>query len=275
MCSYIKQRGREMKNLWIMLFVTTMAWGQVERLDIKNLNFTYRVPLGEGSADSFSYQVKSSQRVIVEKIGEDFKFAFSGVENREFLFENAPLVMKNAEEMRVNKFNINLDNSLSISTELASFISPDASLDLNSLSLRCNRLGAAGELSMELLLGCIDKMSFTLKSFDSMNSFALEKAIARVLTRRGSKQGLGLRNVGLTVNKGKLDLRGEVKAQLSGRVSALGNISYDSSNQKLVFQINSIKFGILDITARVFDELKKEENDNLKVNRPFIFISVK
>ena len=54
--------------------MTSMAWGQVSQLSIKNFNFNYQAPQGDGTAESFSYQQKlvDTQKVHAEKIGDDF-----------------------------------------------------------------------------------------------------------------------------------------------------------------------------------------------------------
>jgi hypothetical protein len=47
-----------MKVLIGMLMLASMGQVQASQVEIKNFNFSYNAPLGEGTADSFSYQQK-------------------------------------------------------------------------------------------------------------------------------------------------------------------------------------------------------------------------
>ena len=87
--------------------------------------------------------------------------------------------------------------------------------------------------------------------------------------------GVGVSALDLKTNAGKYDLSAEVKAQVSGKVKSNGNMSYDASAGKLTLKISEVKFGFLNITGKVFDELKKQQSETLKVNEPYVYYSLK
>ncbi|MBA2404478.1 MAG: hypothetical protein H0V66_06890, partial [Bdellovibrionales bacterium] len=86
---------------------------------------------------------------------------------------------------------------------------------------------------------------------------------------------VGIKNLNLKVTAGKFDLSAEVKAQISGTAKGSGTIKYEAAAKKITVKVSEIKFGILDVTSQVFDELKKQESATLKVSKPHVYITVK
>jgi hypothetical protein len=84
-----------------------------------------------------------------------------------------------------------------------------------------------------------------------------------------------MRSLDLRSVNGRFDLSADVRAQVSGRVRGNGTSSYDPASGVLTIRINEVRFSILNVTGQVFDELKKQESDKLKVRRPFVYLSLK
>src|SRR4051812_48928381 len=103
-----------MKILLISLMMTSMAWSQVNQVEIKNFNFNYTAPSGQGTADAFSYAqtLTQAQNVKVDKVGDDFNILLEGVENRELQFKNAPDLVRNADKIDLKGFNLTLSDKL-------------------------------------------------------------------------------------------------------------------------------------------------------------------
>jgi hypothetical protein len=118
----------------------------------------------------------------------------------------------------------------------------------------------------------------TLKS-SKFQSQEAEESLAAVLSETISKAISGsdvtVNSVDLKTNAGKYDLSADVKAQVSGKVKSNGNMSYDPASGKLTLKISEVKFSILNITGKVFDELKKNESDKLKVKEPYVYYTIK
>jgi hypothetical protein len=79
----------------------------------------------------------------------------------------------------------------------------------------------------------------------------------------------------LRINGKRFDLSTDIRAQISGKVKASGQISYNSTQGLIVVKITEVKFGFLNITSMVFDELKKNESPRLKVREPYIYYQLK
>lgn len=267
-----------MKTFIMSFFMTTLAWGQVSQVNIQNFNFNYQAPQGEGTADAFSYQQKTNeaQKVHVEKIGEDFKILLEGVENQELTFKDAPDLIKNAQSIKLSGFNLSFANTATMTLGSAVFNSPDKNVDLKNLNLACDRVAAFPEVMDQVISGCIQKM--TLKTTGlSTDGEGVDQALMKALDESHDEVlgGVGVKNLNLKVNAGKFELSAEVKAQISGTAKASGTLKYEAAVKKLTVKISEVKFGILDVTSQVFDELKKQESATLKVSKPYIYITLK
>lgn len=269
-----------MKNLFIGLILlnTCVVYADSLNVNVKNFNFTYSNPHGEGTAASFSRSqfIDDELKVSVDKLDKDFKLIVTGAETQEFELKDAPSFMTEADTMSVSNFNLNLADKLNLTLGAGRFNSPENSLKLDGLNLDCSRDSAQAEVMDQLISGCIQKMTLKSSKFQSQEA---EESLAAVLSETISKAISGsdvtVNSVDLKTNAGKYDLSADVKAQVSGKVRSNGNMSYDPASGKLTLKISEVKFSILNITGKVFDELKKNESDKLKVKEPYVYYTIK
>ena len=127
----------------------------------------------------------------------------------------------------------------------------------------------------QLISGCVQKMTLKSSKFQQQD---VQKVFQGILMETFSKAidaDLGVNSLDLKTNAGKYDLSAEVKAQISGKVKSNGQMSYDAASGKLSVKISEVKFGFLNITGKVFDELKKNESASMQVKEPYVHLTVK
>lgn len=268
-----------MKTLLLSFLMSSMAWGQVSQVGISNFNFNYQAPQGSGTADAFSYQQKidAGQNVQVEKVGEDFKILLEGVENRELTFKNAPDIIKNANTIKLSAFNFSFAEKFLLTLNNAVLNSPDKTVDLKNLNLACDRIATFPEVMDQVISGCVQKMSLKTGGLSTNGEAGLDQALMKAIDE-GHDQILGevgLKNVSLKVNGGKFDLSADIQAQISGTAKSTGSIKYEAAIKKITVKVSEVKFGFLDVTSKVFDELKKQESATLKVSKPYLYLTIK
>lgn len=269
-----------MKTFFIGVLMLNSYYVCAESLNVsvKNFNFTYTNPHGEGSASSFSRTsiINEELKVSVDKIDKDFKLGVSGAETQEFVLKDAPSFMTEADTMSVSNFNLDFAQKLNLSLGAGRFNSPDNSLKLDGLVVDCIRDVKQTEVMDQVISGCIQKMSFKSSKFQSQDA---DESLAAVLSETISKaidgSDVTVKSVDLKTNAGKYDLSADVNAQVSGKVKSNGNMVYDPASGKLTLKISEVKFSILNITGKVFEELKKKESDKLKVKEPYVYYSIK
>lgn len=269
-----------MKSLALgLLLVTGVAHGtEPLKVSVKNFNFTYKDPHGEGSASSFTRNQLASEEVhvAVDRIDKDLKFTVTGSENHEFELKDAPSFMTEAETMSVNGFNLSLADRVALTLASGRFNSKEDAMKLDGLSLDCARDLTKTEIMDQLLSGCIQKMTFKTSKFSSQAEEGFIGLLSSSISSAVSdKADLGINSLDLKTNAGKYDLTAEVKSSISGKVKSNGNMSYEHTTGKLILKISEVKFGFLNITGKVFDELKKKESDKLKVKEPYVYYSLK
>lgn len=269
-----------MKSLLIGAFLlnTYAAYADSLNVNVKNFNFTYTNPHGDGTATSFSRSqfMNEELKVSVDKLDKDFKLSVSGSETQEFEFKDAPSFMTDADTMSVTNFNLNLAEKLNLSLAAGRFNSPESSLKLDGLNLDCSRDSLQTEVMDQLISGCIQKMTFKSSKFQSQDAGeTLALILSDTISKAVSSSNVTVNSVDLKTNAGKYDLSADVKAQVSGKVKSNGNMAYDPASGKLTLKISEVKFSILNITGKVFEELKKKESDKLKVKEPYVYYTVK
>lgn len=268
-----------MKILLALLMLSTFAQAQVSKGEIKNFNFKYQTPMGEGTAEAFSYQAKNdpAQNVHVEKVGEEFKIHLEGVENQDLSFKNPPALIKDAETINLAGFNLTFQDRAVLTMANGSFQSQDKDIDLKNFNLACDRIASFPEVMDQVLSGCVQKMNLKVGGFSSMGAEGLEHAILAAVDDKHDeyKSAVSIKNVDWKITGGKLQFAVDVKAQISGTVTGSGSVKYEAPLKKVTVKVSEIKFGFLDLTSQVFDQLKKQESASMKVSRPYIYLTIK
>jgi len=275
----ILNQGVEMKLLIICLFVSSIAWAQTTQVNVQNFNFNYQAPFGDGTADTFSYQsgINTPQSIHIEKIGEDFKIILEGVENQEYTLKDAPELIRNAEKMKLQNVNFSFSEKLSLGMASAVFNSPEQNVEIKGMALNCEVIKTQQEVMDQALLGCIQKMTLKSSGISTDGATSIANTFMSAVDDRHNvlKASVGVKNLSMKITNGKFDLSADVKAQISGTAKASGSFKYDQSSKKLTVKISEIKLGVLNVTSQVFTELKKQESSTLKVNEPYVYITLK
>lgn len=274
-----------MKTLLMGLFlVVNYAHAGNFTVTVQNFNFSYQNPIGQGSATYFNREPvakdTSGVEVIVNRNGEDFILSVSGAYNQDFQLKSAPSFMTEADHMNVERFDLVLNDQFVLGLEAGQFESTKNYLGLEGLTLQCARETSLQKEVDQLVQGCINygRMKvgkFVSKDMDNLIGELTQALIAAATEGLVDKSSIGVNNLDLKINSGKYALSGEVKAQMSGKIKSSGNLAFSASDQVLTIKINEVKFSFLDITSKVFDELKKKESDKLKVAKPYVYFSLK
>jgi hypothetical protein len=255
-----------MKVFFFTLLWCSAAIAQDFALQVSKFNLKYTDPMGEGQAASFSFNEYSAQdvKVQLEKAGSSFHVVATGNEHfEEFEVEDAPEFLLKARTMSVSNLNLTFAEKIQLGLTQGKFDSAD-SLKVDNLSLDCSRAKKEVDLGDQAIAGCLQKLSFKISKLSSSSD-----------TKEFSVLNLGVQSMDLRINAGKFDLSADVKAQVSGRVKGNGSASYDSQKGLLTIKISEVKFGFFNITSKVFDELKREENERMRVREPYVYLQLK
>ncbi|HXH30859.1 MAG TPA: hypothetical protein VNJ01_08605 [Bacteriovoracaceae bacterium] len=267
------------------ILITSLAsHAGISRIEVKSFNFDYNDPKGEGKAAVFTRSEKSTTAgatVSVDRVGENFRLVVAGARPETFELINAPKFMTEASTMSVRSFNGLLDQTVKLSLQNGTFKSAKNSLLIEGLSLDCNKASVAPVLMDQLISGCIQRMSLQTSKFlsesreDGVSELIIKSIVSAVDFGKGIDGQTDVKGVDLRVDAGKFTAVATVKMQINGKIKSKGFVSYDQARGRLSVRVDEVKFGILGITGKVFDELKKHESEKIKVNKPYVYYQIR
>jgi hypothetical protein len=243
-------------------------------VDLQGFNFTYAEPHGSGSATHFYRNFdKSAGGVEIEVAKEltNLNVKVRGSEEHDFVIRNAPSIIQDAKSMTIDEMNLKLTDHFSLNLYSGEFVSEKDAVTLEGLDWFCKR-GVSKDVMDEILLGCVQDMTVRADKFLSEKT---SRFLAATLLKTQMGSNLKITQLKLKSRGGSYDLSADVKAQLSGSAKSKGNLSYDPGTGILTIKINEVKFGILSVKGMVFDELKKNESESMRVKEPYVYLKLK
>ena len=113
---------------------------------------------------------------------------------------------------------------------------------------------------------------------DGILTSCISRGTVRLESFKGNKDkasNIDVEKVKFDIRNGKLTFEARVDIGSSMKVTGNGSVTYSRSKNEMKLKIDRVKAGILNVTGKVFKELKKLESDQISVNRPYITISLK
>lgn len=267
-----------MKRIFITLFSLSTTLFAAPSVQVTNFNFEYQDPRGQGTADEFSARNFQEEAITVEvvKQNKDFYLKAHGAANGEYVLKNAPDLLTEAKNISFKAFDLSFQNNFIATLEEGYFESQDSELLLQNFSLNCSLNLSEMDFQDQILSGCMKSLTLRSSKFTSTSSMTNTFLGSLVMGMTGgAPSNFGITGLDLKVNGGNFNLTAEVKAQISGKAKSYGQMSYDSAMKLLTVRIDEVKFSVLNVTKQVFDELKKNESEKMKVSRPYVYIKLK
>lgn len=269
-----------MKVLLLIAFMlSSHAFARHERarfeVDLQGFDFNYTDPKGSGTASAFSRQMEradNSVKVDVEKVTDGLAVVITGAEEQNFVVKELPSFVKEAKSMLIEQLFLNVSETLGLELDRGSFVSEKDELSMENFALDCHRDESQKDLMDQAISGCISKLNLHASKF-SMDS--AKKILEKVFQGSEKATPISIRGLDFTSNNGDYDLKADVKAQISGTAKSSGKLSYDPASKVLTIKISEIKFGVLSVRKMVFDQLKRNESATLKVNEPYLYLTIK
>jgi hypothetical protein len=223
---------------------------------IENFSGSYLSPSGLATASRFEYDtyVEETPSYRIEKQGDSL-FLISDLS--EFQIDNLPEIIDELSSLEWSSISVE-STAKEITLSIPSFSgeSINKSIDISNLNLKCTARDEVGELSHLILDACLNtKGSFSFSSVSIMDKKEDKRTI--------------LDSLNLTVIKNKLNFSIKQGVTIKGD----GDIFYEDDSVRI--KIKKAKAGIINVTGRLFNELKKLESDSIKVERPWVEISLK
>ncbi len=247
---------------------------------ISNFEGSYQGVSGEAFAERFSIAEEFDWRqVSFQVFKESTQMRFQGPEG-EFVWEDVPTFLLELQKITWSGAQANSGASPNkVSLSLASFQGhhPQHTLKLTRFDLDCE--DAQKSLIHSALESCIHRGRLSWKNLETSSQSSLKLFNDVLYPLSGSVQAsqVKLEDLSLNIDQGRFNLA--VKADLDIRLSlrANGRVSFvpGSSPQsgELTLRLDKVKAGFLNITGRVFSEIEKINHPQLRVARPYIYVT--
>lgn len=102
---------------------------------------------------------------------------------------------------------------------------------------------------------------------------AKNNIIHKILGMKGSGD-IKLTSLNAQVSNHNLRLKVKVHSSLTVTAKIEGKTEYDAANKRIVVRIDKAKASFFDIKGKLFDELEQMKNEDLTVNRPYVYYKV-
>lgn len=248
-----------------------------EKITIQNLDFEYKTPYGQGTAEKIGVGVSLKTKatipfpVEVTRTEESFEFVtpyidFSWKHPLKFLYE--------LEEFHSQKTSLSLGTKThSISSEFIMVKTRDHNVyKAQKLNALCDG-NATGEFDVRLFEDCRKKLHLTIKKIDVPDSFILTRLVQELPSPALAELDIPGDNVVLSVNDGNFSLQVYIRFWVYAGLRAYGQVYYENDYQTVAIKVNQIKFGYLPVTNLVMNKLKELiKSPDVKIDPPWIRI---
>lgn len=238
-----------MRALGLMLLVTFSmgAFAQIPTINVENFKANYVQPRGEASADTFIFEG--------EDYGKSFELDIQAggliltTEYEQFRLDGLPAQVSEWKNLTVNKIDLKTNE--------------------NSIFLRSDRIEYKDSKDKEGYVSSIkvDCETTSKSVIDSALDMCLNNKMTFYVPFIG---GVSLNNINIWTNNNKLNFSLKNGVWIKGN----GAVFYEEAKKLIRVRIDKAKTGFINVTGRVFGELKALENDFIKVNRPWVEISL-
>jgi hypothetical protein len=267
----------------LMLWTLGSAWAQaLPSVDISGFRGEYLNDRGNAFAETWQVpNIPSANQVSFEVFKESTQFRFTGM-NSEFLWENVPEFLLDLNQMKWSQVSVK-SGANSLEAVVYDFFGrhPQHSLVLKGMGLNCQK--GAKSIIHTLIETCLYKgrLGFSLLETKSQTSFqySLKNLLAKELEGPSPKaqSALKLENLDFRISKGTFNLAVRAHLDITLNLKANGVIKFRKGptpkSGELELRIDKVKAGFLTVTGKVFDELEKINDPNIRVSRPFVTIT--
>lgn len=272
----------------LLLTSALTANADFKNIRVTNFQGTYSSPQGSGSADEFlipSEQEHNSplySEIEIFKGNENFQIS---IDSQDFLWEDVPSVLLEMQSLNWSDIDFNTA-SKRVSLEVQSLrgVTDQKTVSLSRANANCSHSGEGHQSFVENLLesclngtGRLRVASFNNEDKSSLlNKSELTEFIQALhgLDDKAPSTQQELEDIELDIRNNSFEARLKTKIIFNTTVKAEGKSYFDSDEKVIRLRIDKAKAGFLNVTDKVFEELEKKQGEKLRVERPWVFVSV-
>lgn len=265
-------------KVFLIIFFITPAFAGFQQIEIRNLNFNYVYPLGEGDLEKLSLGMSlmgaTLSPVKIERTNGSFLVSSSLVD---FEWIDPFPFVHNIQEVKVNKMSALLGKGGH--GAVADFVSvmPEnlGEFSMEGLKVHCQGTSTHPDLEDRIALDCFEKMKLEVGKLGLPFDF-FSPLLADIEYQADSTEEIPFGDFSFSNEEGKFQAALKVKLLISAYVRAFGFVKFDAQASTVAIRVDQIKYGILPITDIVMKELQRSiNNPKITIDPPWIYIKAK
>lgn len=256
-------------SVLILLSVATIAYSfqnNIEEFHMLGLNLSLQNKNVSGNAKRLKFENIDEVNATIKGQVDDENLKLS-INNSSYIFEGLGSFVKETEAANLSEFEF--ENGQKSMRVEASSIKVDGKDDTNITGLKGNcyvDVSNYSEFKNFIINTCTSNATLNITEFKQKNS----KLIKNVFNMKANEE-TRLSNFNLQISNHNLRLQVKVHAQLKVTAKIEGQIKYLGNSNTLSIRIDKAKASFLNIKKKIFEEVEKMDNPNLKVERPYIY----
>lgn len=261
----------------LFIFLINPAIAGFQQIEIRNLDFHYVYPLGEGELEKLTIGMSlfgGPSPVKVERTSDSFLVSSSLVD---FEWIDPFPFVHNVQELKVIKLSALLGKGgHGVVADSLSFIAENlGEFSSEGLKANCQGNSTHPDLENRIVLDCFQRMRLEVSKLALPFDF-FSTLLTGIEYQPDSTDEIPLGDFSFSNNEGEFQTALKVKFLISAYVRAVGFVKYDVSNSIVGIRIDQIKYGILPITDLVMKELERRiNNPKITIDPPWIYIKTK
>lgn len=275
-----------MKNLifGFIALITITTESHAFKVEIQDLAGEYISPKGSASAKKFILEgfdfllfdaEKKPVEISFEKINQSIDIKFEG---QSYLWQDPPKILLEANSVKLESINAKTYRQvIQSSAKKMEFNSKKDYFRLDRFTLFCQNPGrTAPEPSDFVINACTTQAKINIQALryqDKTGENILTKLLQKIIPESENETNdLNINSLNIKVNKHQFTFVTSAAYKIRTKISAKGATWYDMKTKILKIRLDQVKVSFFNITGKVFSELAKNQNENLTVKRPYIYI---
>lgn len=263
-----------MPLLLLTIFLTISAsFAGLEKISVQNLNLDYLYPRGKGDIEKLNVNlsfVEQSYPVEVERVEDTYVMRTPMVD---FIWTKPWTLAKNINRLMLEKFSGTLGGVVHEAKAGSIIYRPNNDADYKLTNIKAKCQGKSKELRIEnrMLEDCRQNLVLTIDRLE----VPFEMGFLKSLPHGFAPEETPFRDFYLGAQNGEFYMFFLARYVVTAGLRTWGTFTYENNFRTIVLKVNLIKFGVIPVTGKVLNELKKQiKNPSIKIDPPYIRINL-
>jgi hypothetical protein len=265
-----------MSFLLALIFSFT-TYASLEKLIVKEGNFTYLTPSGTGDVEKLQLGISKTLETgpfPIEIFREPNAFVLR-TEYIDFSWQNPMPFFYNMEKLYVQKANISIgsENHSLLAPKLIFQPHEGGEFSMDGFDFACAGHSVEVRIENRITDDCLEHLQGKIRSMNIPTTSNIAMFL-KDLPPVAPEVDLPAWDFDMLVNKGDFKIDFRMKYYITAGVYAWGHVQLEDDRKTLAIRLDRVKYGYLAVTGIVFKKLRELNNPNIIVAEPWIRVKV-